>query len=169
LFPMTHSFHQMGSSRGKCCGSPFLIALEAGQTDVVAGVALRIVQSVNAELAAVFGGVAPQELDVAGCAAVTLLLLEGFDVLHAEVAPSLCSRVDALVGLELSADVFPGRGLVVGWWGWTISVGWRAAPRQLVQVPNAAHGDVSQVAPLEIQTFCGSSMVRPWLLCTIRA
>ena len=58
--------------------------------------------------------------------------------------------VNALVGMDLSADVLEGCGLVESRWRWTAGL-WRwAASRQLVKVTHPGDGEVCQIGPLKV-------------------
>ena len=98
---------------------------------------MGIVDSVNRELPRVFGGVAPEHLDVACGASVLLCFLQALDLLHTQVTLEPLGGVNLLVCLELTSDVFMCCGLDIGWRGWAVRFCWRAASRQLVEIPYA--------------------------------
>ena len=112
--------------------------------------ALCVVDPVDAELSRVLWLIAPEEVDVAGSTPVALFLLKSFDVLQTEVALVALGGVNALVGLDLPADVLAGNSHVVGWRGTAVGV-WRgAAPGELVEVLDSRDSKVCEVAPLDV-------------------
>ena len=75
----------MGFSSAERSGSPFSVALEAGQPDVIADVAFGIVQAVNAKLLGILGLIGPEQLNVTCDTVVVLGLLKSQDVVDFQV------------------------------------------------------------------------------------
>ncbi len=102
--------------------SSFTVALEAGQSDVVMGVPLRIVHAVNAILLGVFGLVGPQELDIAGSTSVVLGLSEMQDAVDSKVElmsfGSVLAHVCCEFALDALAEFLPGKlSYLLFFWG----------------------------------------------------
>ena len=58
--------------------------------------------------------------------------------------------VNALVGLDLPADVLAGNSLVVSRRGAAVGVWWEAAPGELVEVLDSRDSQVREIAPLDV-------------------
>ena len=112
--------------------------------------ATTVVQPVHTELTRVIRGVAPEELDVTCGAEVALGFFQGLNVLHPHVVFKSPDLVLALVGHELSTDIFAGYSLVEGRKRRAICVWWWAASGELTKVTYPADSQIREVRPLHV-------------------
>ena len=90
----------------------FLVALEAGQPDVIADVAFGIVHEVNAKLLGILGLIGPEQLNVTCGTVVVLGLIKSQDVVDFQVEHEPFGLVMSLVSHQLFYDGLPGRWLI---------------------------------------------------------
>lgn len=130
----------------------FLVTLETGQLYVIAGMALGVVQLIDAELLRVLWLVGPEELYVAGGAVVILGLLELQDVVDLQVKPhskaASLGSVLALVGHQLFCNGLRRlrSKLLLGELPGLRTLRWRTDyPFELVHTVHTRHSKVSKV------------------------
>ena len=133
------------------CRPPTAVALQAGQVNVVPGVALGVVQAVNAELAGVL--CAGSTIGAHSCRRRTgrPVFPAGrgrpqhagrWRVPFAASTRLLADQLASDVSLHLLSGIFRRAGRAVKLWR-------RTAAAELPEILNAAHGEVTEVAPLD--------------------
>ena len=102
----------MGFSSAECSGSPFSVALEVGQPDVIADVAFGIVHVVNVKLLGILGLIGPEQLNFTCGTVVVLGLLKSQDVVDFQIAHEPFVLVLSLVSHQLFYDGLAERWLI---------------------------------------------------------